>query len=55
MINGSEIDRRPLRVHGSTVDYCSKYCYLGAWFAADGDIKSVLKIHKMLMYQQGVF
>ena len=55
VINGSEIDRHPLRVRGSTVDYCSKYCYLGAWFTADGDMKSVLKIHKMLMYQQGVF
>ena len=49
MINGSEIDRHPLCVRGSTVDHCSKYCYLGAWFTADGDMKSVLKIHETSM------
>lgn len=46
VINGNEADKHPICTHRLTVEYCSKYLYLGGWFTDKGEMKSVLKLHE---------
>ena len=45
VINGTDIERRPIDFQGMLITHCWKYVYLGAVFTADGSLISSLKEH----------
>ena len=46
VINHRMEDKLPLNTQNRKIDYCTEYMYLGSWFTDDGDLKSILKLHK---------
>ena len=45
-INIADDEKRPLHLHGKTIDYKYRYKYLGSWFTDDGKSESALKLHE---------
>ena len=46
VINGTQNDKIPLDVEGTTISYSSQYLYLGAWFTDSGKMSDIVQLHE---------